>query len=130
MTELSLIIPAYNEASAIEAGKLTRVATWLTAQALDAELIVVDDGSQDATAALAQTVADQVIRIAHAGKAAAIVAGIQAASGKVILFTDMDQAIHVHIDGHVHIGSRFLFRLAYSPVGNGDPTRHLPRHFN
>ncbi|CAN5421891.1 glycosyltransferase family 2 protein [soil metagenome] len=92
MTELSLIIPAYNEVAAIQAGKLARVATWLATQALDAELIVIDDGSQDATADLAQTVADRVIRIAHAGKAAAIVAGIQAAGGQVILFTDMDQA--------------------------------------
>ncbi len=126
MTELSLIIPAYNEAAAIEAGKLARVATWLTAQALDAELIVVDDGSQDATAALAQTVTDRVIRIAHAGKAAAIVAGIQAASGKVILFTDMDQATPITeapkllsmIDPwtDIAIGSRGLVREG-APLG-------------
>jgi len=126
MTELSLIIPAYNEASAIQAGKLTRVSAWLKAQALDAELIVIDDGSQDATADLAQTVADRVIRIPHAGKAAAIVAGIQAARGQVILFTDMDQATPIaeapkllgaiNQSTEIAIGSRGMVREG-APLG-------------
>ncbi len=89
---LSVIIPAYNEADAIRAGKLKRVADWLFNQPYQSELIVVDDGSQDDTAALAEGIATRVVRIPHGGKAAGIDAGIRAAKGEVALFTDMDQA--------------------------------------
>ena len=92
MTYLSLIIPAYNEAAAIRANKLANVSAWLDSQSFAGELVVVDDGSRDETAVLAQKVTDRVVCIPHAGKASAIVAGIQAAQGDVILFTDMDQA--------------------------------------
>jgi dolichyl-phosphate beta-glucosyltransferase len=120
MTYLSLIIPAYNEAAAIRANKLAKVFDWLGSQSFAGELIVVDDGSQDETAALAHEVTDRVVRIPHAGKASAIVAGIRAAQGDVILFTDMDQATPIteapkllevlnHTAG-VAIGSRGLIR--------------------
>jgi glycosyltransferase involved in cell wall biosynthesis len=104
----------------LRAGKLARLAAWLKAQALEAELVVVDDGSADETASLAEGVADRTIRIQHAGKAAAIVAGIRQASGEVVLFTDMDQATPISeapkllgaIRGSadVAIGSRGLVR--------------------
>lgn len=90
--ELSIVIPAYNEEPAIRAGKLARVAAWLRAQPFESELIVVDDQSQDQTAALAEAVAGRVVRIRHAGKAAAVIAGIRAAQGRWVLFSDMDQA--------------------------------------
>ncbi len=92
MAYLSIVIPAYNEASALKAGKLGQVSTWLATQSKMAELIVVDDGSTDATAELAQPLADRVIRIPHSGKAAAIVAGIMESAAEIVLFTDMDQA--------------------------------------
>ena len=92
MTYLSVVIPAYNEASALRAGKLAHAAGWLRAQPMATELIVVDDGSLDETAALAKSAADRVITIEHAGKAAAIEHGISQAAGEVVLFTDMDQA--------------------------------------
>lgn len=120
MAFLSIVIPAYNEALAIHAGKLNRVSAWLAAQTFEAELIVVDDGSQDDTAQLAQMIADKVIRIPHAGKAAAIVAGIQQSKGEIILFTDMDQATPISEapkllkaisqSADVAIGSRGLVR--------------------
>lgn len=88
---LSVVIPAYNEAAAIRAGKLARAADWLNAQPYETELIVVDDQSQDDTAVLAEPFA-RVVRIPHAGKAAAVIAGIRAASGMLVLFSDMDQA--------------------------------------
>ncbi|MCB0085202.1 MAG: glycosyltransferase [Caldilineaceae bacterium] len=92
MSDLSIVIPAYNEAQAIASGKLARVTAWLAAQPYTTELLVVDDGSSDATAELAQPLATRVITIPHQGKAAAIMAGIAAAQGALILFTDMDQA--------------------------------------
>lgn len=89
---LSIVIPAYNEEAAIRDGKLAQVTQWLKQQPFESELIVVDDQSQDATAALAEAQADRVVRIRHAGKAAAVIAGIRAAKGDWVLFSDMDQA--------------------------------------
>jgi glycosyltransferase involved in cell wall biosynthesis len=90
------------------------------------ELIVVDDGSQDETAELAQPVVQRVIRIPHAGKAAAIVAGIREAQGEIVLFSDMDQATPVteapkllatvNQGADLAIGSRGLVRRG-APVG-------------
>ena len=70
MIELSIVIPAYQEAQAIAAGKLARVTDWLAAQPYATELLVVDDGSTDDTAQLAQPFATRVITIPHQGKAA------------------------------------------------------------
>lgn len=92
MPPLSIVIPAYNEAAAIRAGKLELVRRWIAAQPYPVELIVVDDESRDETAALARPLADTVITIPHAGKAAAVIAGIRAAQGDTVLFSDMDQA--------------------------------------
>jgi glycosyltransferase involved in cell wall biosynthesis len=93
---LSLIIPAYNEAARI-GGTVREAVAWLTSQPFATELIVVDDGSDDATADVAeQTVAElergQVLRIAHGGKAAAVRAGMLAATGEQIAFSDADLA--------------------------------------
>jgi dolichyl-phosphate beta-glucosyltransferase len=122
---LTIVIPAYNEAEAVQAGKLAQVTDWLSEQSYSAELIVVDDGSLDDTAALAKAEGVRVERIQHAGKAAAIVAGIQAARGEIILFTDMDQAtpvfettrlLHaIETKASVAIGSRGLVRPGAPP---------------
>jgi dolichyl-phosphate beta-glucosyltransferase len=93
---LSLIIPAYNEASRI-AGTIREAFTWLTSQPFATELIVVDDGSDDATAdladhALSQLGRSRVLRIPHGGKAAAVRAGMLAAMCDQIAFSDADLA--------------------------------------
>lgn len=126
MTDLSVIIPAYHEAAALRAGKLARVAEWRAAQATRIELLVVDDGSRDETAELAGALADHVLTIPHAGKAAAIAAGMRAARGDVILFSDMDQATPISeapklldvvaSSGGLAIGSRGLVRRG-APAG-------------
>jgi glycosyltransferase involved in cell wall biosynthesis len=123
--QLSVVIPAYNEGPALRAGKLDAVRAWMDDQPRTAELIVVDDGSEDDTADLAAGAADRVVRIAHAGKAAAIIAGVEAAAGEIVLFTDMDQATPiVHARGlldaldagaDVAIGSRGLSRPGAPP---------------
>ncbi len=93
---LSLIIPAYNEATRI-AGTIREAVAWLTGQPFATELIVVDDGSDDATADLAERALSQVgrgrlLRIAHGGKAAAVRAGMLAATCEQIAFSDADLA--------------------------------------
>ncbi len=86
----SVIIPAYNAAAT-----LPRTLQALAGQTLPAstfEVIVVDDGSQDETAALAAAAGVQVVRQANAGPAAARNQGAALARGAILLFTDSDCA--------------------------------------
>ncbi len=93
---LSLVIPAYNEAPRVTE-TIREAIAWLIDQPFVSELIVVDDGSDDATAALAERALSayrggRVIRISHAGKAAAVRAGMFEATGDQIAFSDADLA--------------------------------------
>lgn len=83
---LSIVIPAKNEAEAI--GKVVGLARE---RYPDAEIIVVDDGSTDETAAIARTAGAQVIRHPESlGNGAAVKAGARAATGDIIAFMDGD----------------------------------------
>src|SRR5271157_4233634 len=60
------------------------------------EILVVSDGSTDATEAIAESFADRgvrLIRAPRAGKAAAINAALRQASGEILFFTDVRQAL-------------------------------------
>ena len=92
MTYLSIVIPAYNESQAVKSGKLAQIKEWMNVQSFISELIVVDDGSLDGTADLAEPLVDRLVRRPHEGKAFAIIAGIRHSKGEIVLFTDMDQA--------------------------------------
>jgi dolichyl-phosphate beta-glucosyltransferase len=94
---LSVVIPAYNETANIQYGALSKVADYLAQQDFSYEVVVVDDGSEDSTADLAQAFADdhlgfRVVRNPHRGKAFTVATGLQQATGAIALFTDMDQA--------------------------------------
>jgi glycosyltransferase involved in cell wall biosynthesis len=85
---VSVVIPARDAASTIGA-----TLAGLAAQEHPAdEVIVVDDGSQDATVALAEqaAVVTRVVRRAGAGPGAARNAGAAAATGEVLAFLDAD----------------------------------------
>ena len=83
--KLSIIIPALNEAAGI-AAVLAPLQAW---RGPLCEVIVVDGGSSDATAALAQPLADRVISAAR-GRAPQMNAGAQAARGGALLFLHAD----------------------------------------
>src|SRR5678815_845562 len=94
---LSVVIPAYNEAARL--GKTLRaVVDYLRQNFPDGELIVVDDGSTDHTAALARevlndsgTLRTSVISYkSNLGKGRAVRLGLLAARGDVALFSDAD----------------------------------------
>jgi glycosyltransferase involved in cell wall biosynthesis len=102
---LSLIIPAYNEGTRLGT-TLRTVVGYLSAQAYTWELLVVDDGSDDDTLALARTFADEypaapisVIANPHRGKAYAVRTGVGAARGKLVGFTDADLATPIDTVG-------------------------------
>ena len=90
---LSVVIPAYNEVDRIQA-TLDRVRSELADDVAgsDLELVVVDDGSSDATAEASRSAgADRVVSyVDNAGKGAAVRAGMLAATGRTIAFTDAD----------------------------------------
>ena len=96
--ELSLILPAYNEAARLPP-YLRAIRAYLDARAVGPyEVIVVDDGSQDGLPELLnQFSADwpQLRWIGHTqnlGKGAAVRTGVLAAQGASILFADADGA--------------------------------------
>lgn len=92
---ISVVIPAYNESARLPP-TLARIREHLDAGAEPYEVLVVDDGSHDATAALAESVAAgwphlRVIRLGeNRGKGAAVRAGMLAAVGDLRLFSDAD----------------------------------------
>ena len=83
---ISVILPAKNEAEG-----LRRTLPALRQRLPDAEIIVVDDGSTDATAAVAAGFGAKVLSTPYSmGNGAAIKRGTRAASGQVLVFMDAD----------------------------------------
>ncbi|MDX6402772.1 MAG: hypothetical protein QOH70_227 [Blastocatellia bacterium] len=95
--KLSIVVPAYNEAERLGASLRTIVA-YLKEQREQSEVIVVDDGSTDGTATVAQenladsgNVATSVIRYEeNRGKGYAARRGLLAARANIALFSDAD----------------------------------------
>lgn len=90
---VSVIVPAFRSAAT-----LGRCLDALRASSLDDvtwELIVVDDGSDDATAAIASSAADRVVRVAAGprGPAHARNAGAAVAQGDILVFIDADVVV-------------------------------------
>jgi dolichyl-phosphate beta-glucosyltransferase len=93
---LSLVVPAYNESPRIQK-TIATAAAWLCQQPYRSELIVVDDGSSDETALLAEQALANVpdgylVRVPHGGKAAAVRAGMLSSTMEQIAFSDADLA--------------------------------------
>jgi len=86
---LSVVIPAYNEESRL-GPTLARIQHYLAAQSYQAEIIVVDNASADATSEVARRAGARVLREPLRGKGAAVRAGMLAAHGQYVLFSDAD----------------------------------------
>lgn len=93
MATLSIVIPAYNEEQRIEP-TLQSIEAFVSSRSRDAEIIVVDDGSRDATVDVVTASGCsnlRVIRVDHnTGKGNAVRLGMLAASGDRRLFMDAD----------------------------------------
>ncbi|MBH23808.1 MAG: hypothetical protein CMH57_04935 [Myxococcales bacterium] len=96
---LSIILPAHNEASCIEqvVGDFCAAAAALARADRGVEILVVDDASQDATAAIVRRVAPPtgvsvrvVQRTTQGGYGRALTTGFEAAAGTWLFFSDAD----------------------------------------
>lgn len=86
MQGISIILPAKNESAAIGA-----TVSSIRQHYPDAELIVVNDGSTDNTAAVAEEAGARVIHHPYSkGNGAAIKSGARAARGEILVFMDAD----------------------------------------
>jgi dolichyl-phosphate beta-glucosyltransferase len=93
---LSVVVPAYNEAQRIPAS-LQAISDHFAAAPYTVELLVVDDGSSDDTAAAVRTLAPslalpvRLLRYApNRGKGFALKVGFAASRGERVLFSDAD----------------------------------------
>jgi glycosyltransferase involved in cell wall biosynthesis len=86
---VSVILPAYNAERTVRRA----IDSVLTQTVTDLELIVVDDGSEDATAEVVQAVQDprvRYVRRSHAGLPATLNAGLAEARAPVVAIQDAD----------------------------------------
>jgi dolichyl-phosphate beta-glucosyltransferase len=94
---LSIVVPAYNEAARLGT-TLPKILEYLSSNVNQSELIVVDDGSTDNTAATARDVLSSAERVrtsvlsyqSNLGKGRAVRLGLLASRGEVALFSDAD----------------------------------------
>lgn len=93
--KLSIVIPAFNEGMRIE-DALERVMSCIAERRWDAEVLVVDDGSQDDTAAIVQRWMRDNPRLhliqnpGNRGKGYSVRNGLLQAAGDIVMFTDAD----------------------------------------
>jgi dolichyl-phosphate beta-glucosyltransferase len=92
---LTVVLPCYNEAERLP-GTLQALLTHLADAPGEVEVLVVDDGSTDATATVAEAAAavDRRVRVLsyrpNRGKGFAVRTGMLAARGELVVFTDAD----------------------------------------
>jgi glycosyltransferase involved in cell wall biosynthesis len=85
--QISIVIPVFNEA----AGLAELIAKIHPLKLAQSEIIVVDDGSSDGSADIAQSAGANVVRHPYnIGNGAAVKSGIRAAQGKLIVLMDGD----------------------------------------
>lgn len=94
--DLSIVIPAYNEQERLPR-TLLETLTFCIQQDLNFEIIVSDDGSQDATLELTRLFENRdprvrALRCPHLGKGSAVRMGMLEARGEFVLFMDADGA--------------------------------------
>ncbi|HYG65319.1 MAG TPA: dolichyl-phosphate beta-glucosyltransferase [Thermoanaerobaculia bacterium] len=130
--DLSVVIPAYNEAERLGPG-LRRAVDYLKRRGLSYEVLVVDDGSRDATVQVAEGFAGEGVRVLrherNRGKGGAVQTGLLASLGERVLLSDADFSTPIEElekleprlrDAALVVGSRAL--------ASSDIRQHQPRH--
>ncbi len=99
--DVSVVVPAYNEQERLPAC-LEQLSAFVRSQVPRMEVVVVDDGSGDATFAIASEYAAasggeaiRVLKRPHAGKGGAVRAGVLRSLGKYVVICDVDLSVPV-----------------------------------
>jgi Glycosyltransferases involved in cell wall biogenesis len=135
---ISIVIPAFEEEERLGLS-LSKILSYISTEKLDAEVIVIDDGSSDSTAKAAEnalsdspSITSRVIRYEkNRGKGHAVRTGLAAAGAAIALFSDADLSTPIEElpklvepirsgDFDVTFGSRALDR---SLIGTHQPWR-------
>ena len=115
---LSIVIPSYNEELRLP-GSLEKIAAYIREKEPNTEVIVVDDGSTDRTAAVAQSWRDRIPQLrvvsngVNRGKGFSVRHGSLEARGDIVLFTDAD------LSSPIEEGEKLLAALATHDVAIG-----------
>jgi len=121
--DLSIVLPAYNEENRI-GPTLDKIEEYLSNKEYSYEILVVDDGSTDETAALIRKRADKnphlhlISNPGNQGKGYAVRNGVLHTRGKLVLFSDSDLSTPI---GEL---DKLLYRL-YTGVDVAIGSRHL-----
>lgn len=132
---VSLVVPAYNEETRIPAS-LNQIFTFFASQPYTWELIVVDDGSQDATAALVLEAArsagwpvNLVRNKTNRGKGFSVKRGVLAAAGENIFFTDADLSTPIdEISACLGLLKKVDMVVGSRALSKSNITLHQPLH--
>lgn len=126
--ELSIVIPSFNEELRLPVA-LADISAYIRTGKRETEVIVVDDGSSDRTADIANSFRGEIQRLRvirneqNRGKGFSVRRGMLEAGGRIVLFTDADlsapideadKLISALADHDVAIGSRALNRSLIS----------------
>jgi len=118
--DLTIVLPAFNEAARLPMS-IPQLTDHLRSRSERVEVIIVDDGSSDDTVSVATDLLEGLPNAGvyklgrHAGKGAAVRAGIARATGESIVFMDADLATDLRYldpllaalgDVHIAVGSR------------------------
>ena len=96
---LSIVLPCFNEEQNIE-GTMTNLSSWVQREGIEAEIVIVDDGSTDGTWAIVQRLAagNHAIRLVrherNLGYGSAVRSGCDAATMDFVGFMDSDGQFH------------------------------------
>jgi glycosyltransferase involved in cell wall biosynthesis len=89
--ELTILMPCLNEAETIGAC-ITKALSFLQSQVVSGEVLIADNGSTDGSREIASGLGARVVEVPLRGYGAALMGGIQAARGRLIIMGDADDS--------------------------------------
>lgn len=135
---LSVIVPAYREAENLEL-LIPQIFAHFHSRGIDGEVIVVDDDSQDGTREICTRLAEDyavklIVRVGERGLSSAVVCGLRAASGRILVVMDADLSHPADsiadIAGAVESGADFAIGSRYVSGGETEEGWGLYRWLN